>query len=158
MDKIMEAIIEINTKGSLQEQAKKLYNEECIYKLAISQYNKQIENRQMEKTYDAQAIGYLTLFRNKYQIRLDFIKKEMCLLNRRIIDTLNVIEEFVDWKTFIEVFELIESADEDDNEVDREEDYYNNLIFSSNYIGHVVRTGLIQNEKMAKEMFNDVNN
>jgi len=141
MNKLMETIIEINTKGTLQEQAVKLCNEEKLYKKLIYTYNKQFR-----KTTDYELLHEINLMRYKYAVRLDSVRNEMCYLNKRIIDTLNVIEEYVDFDDFVKVFRLKE------DETNRKESFYNNLMMSSTKIGHLVRTGLIQNEKMVKEM------
>ncbi|AUN26240.1 hypothetical protein RSJ21_13645 [Clostridium botulinum] len=141
-NKMYEAIVEVNTKGSLQEQAKKLYDEEKLYKKLIDTYNKEIQ-----EIDDDELLTDLYLMRKKYKIRLDHTKNEMCYLNKRIIDTLDVIEEYVDVDMFCELFEIEEYNEEDD--------YYGNILSSTSKIGHVCRTGLIYNEKLVKEMIEE---
>lgn len=127
MEKLYNTLIELETKGTLQQQAHNLYLEEREYKRLINKY----KNNE--------------LLCNKYKIRLEHVKTEMCYLNKRIIDTLNTIEPYVDVETFVELFELNYS------EYDEEENFYNNLIIGSGIISHVVRQGLLQNEKIVKE-------
>ncbi|MBN3411210.1 hypothetical protein [Clostridium botulinum] len=141
-NKLYKAIVEVNTKGSLQKQAKKLYDKERLYKKIIATYNKEIQ-----EIDDDELLTDLYLMRKKYKIRLDHIKNEMCYLNKRIIDTLDVIEEYVDVDMFCELFEV--------EEYDEEDDYYENILGSTSKIGHVCRIGLIQNEKIVKEMIEE---
>ncbi|KEI89315.1 hypothetical protein N493_07330 [Clostridium botulinum B2 433] len=141
-NKLYKAIVEVNTKGSLQEQAKKLYDKERLYKKLIATYNKEIQ-----EIDDDELLTDLYLMRKKYKIRLDHIKNEMCYLNKRIIDTLDVIEEYVDVDMFCELFEI--------EEYDEEDDYYGNILSSTSKIGHVCRIGLIYNEKLVKEMIEE---
>ncbi|ABS42327.1 hypothetical protein [Clostridium botulinum] len=141
-NKMYEAIVEVNTKGSLQEQAKKLYDEEKLYKKLIDTYNKE-----MQEIDDDELLTDLYLMRKKYKIRLDHTKNEMCYLNKRIIDTLDVIEKYVDVDMFCKLFEI--------EEYDEEDDYYGNILGSTSKIGYVCRTGLIYNEKLAKEIIEE---
>ncbi|MBN3418599.1 hypothetical protein EXN00_09780 [Clostridium botulinum] len=140
-NKMYEAIIEVNTKRSLQEQGKKLYDEEKLYKKLIDTYNKEIQE------IDDELLTDLYLMRKKYKIRLDHTKNEMCYLSKRIIDTLDVIEEYVNVDMFCKLFEIEEYNEEDD--------YYGNILSSTSKIGHVCRTGLIYNEKLVKEMIEE---
>lgn len=141
-NKLYKAIVEVHTKGSLQEQAKKLYDEERLYKKLISTYNKEIQ-----EIDEDELLTDLYLMRKKYKIRLDHIKNEMCYLNKRIIDTLDVIEEYVDVYMFCGLFEI--------EEYDEKNDYYGNVLSSISKIGHVCRAGLIYNEKLVKEMIEE---
>jgi hypothetical protein len=146
-NKLFQAIVEVNTKGTLQEQTQKLYDEEKLYKKLISTYNDRID--EIDKEIHEELFENLWLMKEKCKVRLKNIKKEMCYLNKRIIDTLNVIEEYVDFDLFVETFELKE------DEVDENESFYDNIIRSTTKIGHVCRAGLIQNEKIVKEMVED---
>ncbi|AOZ77387.1 hypothetical protein AC231_09835 [Clostridium pasteurianum] len=139
-NKLYNAIVEVNTKGTFQQQAWSLCREEKTYKKLIIEYRKQIA--------DIDGINVpvlkkdLELMLNKYEIRLDNVKNEMCYLNKRIIDSLEVIEPFVDVEVFVELFGL------DYNDYDENESFYNNLLTSSTRVGHVCRQGLIWNEKI----------
>lgn len=139
-NKLYNVIIEVNTKGTFQQQAFSLCREENIYKKLIIEYRKQIA--------DIDSINIpilrknLELMLNKYEIRLDNVKNEMCYLNKRIIDSLEVIESFVDVEVFVELFGL------DYSNYDENESFYDNLLTSSSATGHVCRQGLIQNEKI----------
>ncbi|MBC2579968.1 hypothetical protein [Clostridium sp. DJ247] len=128
MEKLYNTLRELETRGTLQQQAKNLYSEEREYKRLIAKY----KNNE--------------LLKQKYEIRLEHVKTEMMYLNTKIIDTLNIIEEFVDVEVFCELFGVdYENYDEDEN-------FYNNLLVSNNnYIAHVCRQGLIHNEKIVKE-------
>lgn len=139
-NKLYNAIVEVNEKGTFQQQAFSLCREEKIYKKLIIEYRKQI--------VDIDGINVpvlkkdLELMLNKYEIRLDNVKNEMCYLNKRIIDSLEVIEPFVEVETFIDLFGL------DHSNYDENESFYDNLLTSSSATGHVCRQGLIQNEKI----------
>jgi hypothetical protein len=139
-NKLYNAIVEVNIKGTFQQQAFSLCREEKIYKKFITNYTKQI--------VDIDGINVpvlrndLELMLNKYEIRLDNVKNEMCYLNKRIIDALEVIEPFVDADIFCELFGL------DYKNYDEDESFYDNLLTSSSATGHVCRQGLIRNEKI----------
>jgi len=138
---IMEALIESETKGTIQEQADTLCDKLYSYKKLLGEYNRQIQN-----VDDDELLNELYLMRSKYKVRLDYVKKEMVILNYTILDTFKVIEEFVKFDDFVELFSLNAS------EIDKEESFYVNLMLSSNNIGHIVRTGLIESEKY----YNDI--
>ncbi|MBU3112137.1 hypothetical protein [Clostridium lacusfryxellense] len=118
MDKIMEALIELENKGTIQEQCTYLCGQELLYKSAIMLGN---------------------------------VKTEMYKLNTRIVDTMDTLEEVLEFDDFIKLFDLNET-DNYENEVDREESFYANLIMNTGNIGHVVRTGLIQNESIMRDI------
>lgn len=141
-NKLYNAIVEVNTKGTLQQQAFSLCREENIYKKLIIEYKKQIAD--IDGINVPNTRKDLELMLNKYEIRLDNIKNEMCYLNKRIIDSLTVIESFVPVELFVELFGL------DYSNYDENESFYNNLLTSSSVVGHVCRQGLIQNEKILK--------
>ena len=150
INKLYSTIQEISTKGSLQEQAEQLCERESVCKNLLEGCN-----YRLEKTSSAILLNKITLMKNKYIIRLDYIKQEMCLLNRRIMETVNAIEDYVSWDIFIELFGLKEFDIEcEDNEVNRNEDYYHNLIHSSTKVGHLVRTALIYVEGTVKDLYN----
>jgi thymidine kinase len=142
-NKLYDAINEINEKGTFQDQAFNLCREEKIYKKLIVEYLKQIA--------DTDGINVpcirkdLELMISKYEIRLNNVKNEMCYLNKRIIDSLEVIERYVDVEVFCELFGL------DYNNYEFNESFYDNLLTSSNVVGHVCRQGLIHNEKIVKD-------
>ncbi|MCB2354354.1 hypothetical protein [Clostridium estertheticum] len=142
---ILEALVEIKTKGTIQEQANKLFDEMYCYKKLIAGVNTKIQNKHYELVLDE-----LYLMRTKYEVRLDYVKDQCCYLNKKIIDTFHVIEEFVQFEDFVELFKL------KSDEVDKDESFYSNLMMSSSNIGVVVRTGLLQNEKIVCEMSEDV--
>ena len=145
MNKLMDTIIEINTKGTIQEQSEKLYNELYCYKKLIATYNVEIEN-----VNDSDLLEELSLMREKYEIRLDNIKMEMVRLNRKIVDTMDTLTEIeLEFEDFVEVFKLKE------DEIDSEESFYSNLMMSSNPVGQVVRTGVIESEKYLMEMMEE---
>ncbi|MBU3153915.1 hypothetical protein [Clostridium estertheticum] len=142
---ILEALVEIETKGTIQEQANKLFDEMYCYKKLIAGVNTKIQNKHYELVLDE-----LYLMRTKYEVRSDYVKNQCCYLNKEIIETFSVIEEFVEFEDFIDLFEL--NADE----IDKEESFYSNLLMNSGKIGMCVRTGLLQNEKIMCEMCEDV--
>ncbi|MCB2300636.1 hypothetical protein LGL55_10490 [Clostridium tagluense] len=144
MNKLMEAIVEMNTKGSLQTQANRLADEEYCYKKLINEYNDRID--EIDEDNDEELFENLWLMKEKYKVRLEDIKKEMCYLNKRIIETFGVIEEYLEFDLFIETFGLNE------DEVDSDESFYDNLLCSSEKIGHVCRVGLIYCEKVVHKM------
>ncbi|NMM64381.1 hypothetical protein HBE96_17310 [Clostridium sp. P21] len=139
-NKLYQAIVELNTKGSIQDQCKKAYEDYKKYRDLVADY------KDILKTYKNKNMELLLY---KYQVRLDAVLEEFVYLNTRIIKTLNIIESYVDFNLFMEKFELNE------DEVDEQYTYYDNLLMSSNYIGFVCRKGLIQNEKIVNEMIED---
>ena len=142
---ILEALQEINEKGTLQEQSEKLCDKLYCYKKLIGEYNVQMQNID-----DMELLEELFEMRSKYKIRLSYIKREMCLLNIKIIDTIDTLEEIdLEFDDFVEVFKL------NDDEIDEEESFYSNLMMSSNNIGQVVRTGIIESEKYLIEMIDE---
>jgi|GEM_PF-5556179 len=147
MNKLMEAIIEINAKGTIQEQADKLCNKMYCYEKLIDEYGDRID--EIDEEIDDELFEDLWLMREKYKVRLEDVKKEMCILNGKIIVIVNTIEEFVEFEDFIELFGLI------DDEINIDESFYSNLMMSYGNVGKVVRNGLIYSEKYLYESLED---
>jgi len=143
-NKLYQAIVEINTKGTFQDQAKKLYEDEKLYKKVLA-----IIKEEKQACYDEELLEDIEKSEYKYKTRLENVRNQMCYLNKRIIDALNIIEEFVDVEVFVELFGL------DYDEWDEEENFYVNLLTSSTVVGHICRQGIIQNEKLLKEFMED---
>jgi hypothetical protein len=144
LNKILEALIEVQEKGSLQEQAFDLCKKEKTYKKLIAEYNRQLNK--IDGINIPDLLRDLELMKFKYETRLSNVRQEMCVLNKRIIDTIGVIEEFMDADVFIETFGI------EYDEWDSEERFYSNLIGSDTSCGHVCRVALIYYEKSIKEM------
>lgn len=125
----MEAIKEINEKGTIQEQARELAELEKLYKRLY----RETENR---------------IYKNK----LDNIRIEMCKINDRVQENMKVFDSFmqcgaIDVETFLNTFDM------DWEEWDEEEDCYFNITGSSTDLGHCCRMALIHSEKLLKESF-----
>ncbi|WPC42934.1 hypothetical protein [Clostridium sp. JS66] len=128
---LYDTLLELEEKGCIQIQAKNLCTEEKEYKRLIAKYR---DNE---------------LLQNKYKIRLENVKNEMMYLNTETIEICKVLDEIMkynDIEVFIDAFNL------DWDEYDEDEDFYSNLMISATPIGHCIRQGLLQNEKMVKDI------
>lgn len=126
-NKLMEAIKEINTKGTIQEQARELVELEKLYKRLY----RETENR---------------IYKNK----LDNVRIEMCKLNNKVQENMKVFDEFIGTQCMdVEVF--LNTFNMDWNEWDEEENCYFNITGSLTDIGHCCRMALIHSQKLLKE-------
>ncbi|WP_051931526.1 hypothetical protein [Clostridium sp. KNHs214] len=127
-NKMYQAIVELRTKGSLQEQAKELRELEKLYKNLWYETENEI-----------------------YKNKLDNVRLEMCELNSKVQEHIKVFDELIEIQAMdVEVF--LNTFDMKWEEWDENEDCYNNLLGSNTDIGHCLRTALIHSEKLIKEM------
>lgn len=125
-NKMYKAIVEVNTKGSVQDQARELRGLEKLYKNLFYETESQI-----------------------YKNKLDNVRLEMIKLNDEIQHHMKVFDELIETQCMdVEVF--LNTFDMEWEEWDEEENCYENLLVSNTDVGHCIRTALIHSEKLLK--------
>lgn len=125
-NKMYQAIVELETKGSMQEQAKELRGLEKLYKNLFYETENRI-----------------------YEDKLNNIRMEMCKLNDKVQEHMKVFDELIETQCMdVEVF--LNTFDMEWEEWDEEENCYENLLVSNTDVGHCIRTALIHSEKLLK--------
>ncbi|MFT5872856.1 MAG: hypothetical protein ACI8WT_001794 [Clostridium sp.] len=131
------------------EQCEELHRDYTTYKRALATFKIELKT-----TTDKILIGYFNDFIRKYEIQLGMIEDKMYNLGLKLSDLCKELQKEIDYDKFIDVFGLNECTDKNcyDNEVVREEGFYNNLMFNRGAVGRVVRTGLIYGEKTIRDV------
>lgn len=132
------------------EQCDKLCKELRTSKLILGTFRTEVSNadgivlkRHLEELVD------------KYEDSVYRCEKKMWKLGLKISDLSEELGEKFDFESFIWLFGLNFSDNNEENEVDENESLYENLIMNSGNVGHVVRVALIKSEQFVREMMEE---